>query len=72
MRYTKSIALLVLIQFALRIPLTYIIDEKPFVTGGIFWAGVGLVVMALPIGVLMDFVAYLRSVARNRRASAPR
>lgn len=70
--YTKSFALLVVIQFALRIPLTYAIDEKPFVTGGVFWVGVNLVIMALPIGALMDLVAYARQAVRNRRASSLR
>lgn len=67
--YTKTMLLIVAAQFVLRIPLTYTIDAKPFVTGGVFWAGVAMVVMLIPIGLGFDLVSGLRSALRSRRAS---
>ena len=69
--YTKTALIVAVAQFAIRLPLTFVVDAKPFVTGGIFWAGISFVVFIVPIAVVMDLVAFLRLVPRNRRGGGP-
>lgn len=56
--YTKTALIMVAAQFAIRLPLTYIVDAKPFVTGGVFWAGVAMFVFMVPIGLAADLVSW--------------
>lgn len=67
--YSKTIGILVLAQFAIRIPLTYTIDAKPFVSGGFFWSGVAMTLILAVIAPLMDLVAWGLRALRNRRAA---
>lgn len=41
-------------QMAIRWPLTYVVDQVPFATGGVFWAGVAAIPMLLLIGLAFD------------------
>jgi hypothetical protein len=70
--WTKTFAILAAAQFALRLPLTYIVDAQPFVSGGVFWAGVNIVIILPLIGVIADLTGWARRVLGNRAGSGRR
>lgn len=70
--YTKTFLILIAAQFAIRVPLTFLVDAKPFVSGGVFGAAVTATLLLIPIGLIMDFGAAVRRALQSRRASALR
>lgn len=67
--YTKTLTIVAFAQMALRLPLTFIIDAKPFVSSGVFWVGVNLVLILPIIGAVFDLISRAR---RRRRIEATR
>lgn len=70
--YFKTGAIICAAQFAVRLPLTYVVDQHPFATGGVFWAGAALPFLLLPIMAVMDLVSSARQTLRNRQPRAGR
>lgn len=63
---TKTLTIIAVVQMALRVPLTYLVDPVPFASFGVFWSG-AFMMLALPlIGLAWDICSAVAWLVRTR------